>query len=53
MKISEYAKHLLLAPNLEDKLLSPSRQWEEETEFTALRIETPGRSTRLQFSDKK
>lgn len=53
MKVSEYAKHLLLAPNLEDKLLPPSRHWEEETDLKPLRIEIPGRSTKLQFSDKK
>ncbi|MBM9590342.1 DUF455 family protein [Leptospira sp. 201903075] len=53
MKISEYAKHLLLAPNLEDKLLPPSRPWDEETDFTPLYIETPGRSAKLQFSNKK
>lgn len=53
MKISDYAKHLLLAPNLEDKLLPPSRHWDEETEFNSIRIEAPGRSQKFQFSDKK
>ncbi|MCW7469717.1 DUF455 family protein [Leptospira kanakyensis] len=53
MKISEYAKHLLLAPNLEDKLMPPSRRWDEETDFTPIRIESPGRSSKLLFSDKK
>ncbi len=53
MKVSEYAKHLLLAGSLEDKLLPPSRQWEEETEFTSIRMEAPGRSPKFQFSDKK
>lgn len=53
MKVSEYAKHLLLAESLEDKLLPPSRHWDEETELTPLRIEAPGRSSKFQFSDKK
>ncbi|MCW7494031.1 ferritin-like domain-containing protein [Leptospira sp. 2 VSF19] len=53
MKVSEYAKHLLLASSLEDKLLPPSRHWDEETEFTAIHIEAPSRSSKFQFSDKK
>ncbi|XDD43255.1 DUF455 family protein [Leptospira sp. WS60.C2] len=53
MKLSEYAKHLLLAPNLEDKLLSPSKHWEEESNLKSLRIEKPERNQLLQFSDKK
>lgn len=53
MKLTDYAKHLLLAPNLEDKLLPPSRFWDEEVDFNAIRIEKPGRNQNLQFSDKK
>lgn len=53
MKLTDYAKHLLLAPNLEDKLLPPSRFWDEEVDFYAIRIKKPGRNQNLQFSDKK
>ncbi|MCW7461554.1 ferritin-like domain-containing protein [Leptospira limi] len=53
MKLSEYAKHLLLAPNLEDKLLAPAKHWEEELDDKPLRLQKPGRSPLLQFSDKK
>ncbi|TGL07293.1 DUF455 family protein [Leptospira bouyouniensis] len=53
MKIADYAKHLLLAPNLEDKLVPPPKHWEEDGETKSLRIEKPGRSLHLQFSDKK
>lgn len=53
MKLTDYAKHLLLAPNLEDKLLPPSRFWDEEVDFNAIRIKKPGRNQNLQFSDKK
>ncbi|TGM37993.1 DUF455 family protein [Leptospira biflexa] len=53
MKITEYAKHLLLAPNLEDKLLPPPKQWIDDSDQKSIRIETPGRNHKLQFSDKK
>ncbi|TGL56584.1 DUF455 family protein [Leptospira kemamanensis] len=53
MKLTDYAKHLLISPNLEDKLLPPSRFWDEEVDFNAIRIEKPGRNQNLQFSDKK
>jgi uncharacterized ferritin-like protein (DUF455 family) len=53
MKISEYAKHLLLSESIEDKLLPPSTTWEEEGDLLPLRIEKPIRSKQLQFSDKK
>ncbi|TGM01557.1 DUF455 family protein [Leptospira jelokensis] len=53
MKLSEYAKHLLLASNLEDKLLPPSKHWDEEVEVSSIRIEKPNRNRKLQFSDKK
>ncbi|GBF42889.1 hypothetical protein LPTSP2_21810 [Leptospira ellinghausenii] len=53
MKLSEYAKHLLLAPNLEDKLFTPAKHWDEEIDDKPLRIQKPGRSHLIQFSDKK
>ncbi|XDD47017.1 ferritin-like domain-containing protein [Leptospira sp. WS39.C2] len=53
MKLTEYAKHLLLAPNLEDKLLPPNKHWDEEIEQNSIRIQKPGRNERIQFSDKK
>lgn len=53
MKLTDYAKHLLLAPNLEDKLLPPSRFWDEEEDFNSIRIEKPARNQNLKFSDKK
>ncbi|BDA80057.1 hypothetical protein LPTSP3_g29870 [Leptospira kobayashii] len=53
MKLSDYAKHLLLSPNLEDKLISPLKVWEEEIELVPIRMEKPVREDRLSFSDKK
>lgn len=51
MKISEYAKHLLLSHSLADKLISPEKVWEEEEDLIPLRIEKPNRTQDLQFSD--
>ncbi len=52
MKISDYAKHLLLSESIEDKLSPPAKIWEEEETFP-LRIDKPSRSKSIQFSDKK
>ncbi len=53
MKISEYAKHLLLSESLEDKLLPPPATWDEARDIIPLRIEKPNRQASLQFSDTK
>ncbi len=53
MKISQYAKHLLLSDNLADKLLTPSKNWEDEYNLKPIRIEKPCRPSSLQFSERK
>jgi uncharacterized ferritin-like protein (DUF455 family) len=53
MKISDYAKHLLLSQALDDKLLPPCEEWEEEIDLKPVRIEKPNRQSNLQFSDQK
>ncbi len=53
MKLSEYAKHLLLSSDLEDKLLPPPSVWQEETDVRPFRIEKPNRADNLKFSDVK
>ncbi|TGL59173.1 DUF455 family protein [Leptospira ognonensis] len=53
MKISEYAKHLLLSDSLEDKFLAPAKVWEEDDEKNPLRIEKPNRPAALMFSDQR
>ncbi|MDF3821208.1 DUF455 family protein [Leptospira sp. 96542] len=52
MKISEYAKHLLLSNSLSDKLLPPPKGLVNDT-HPDIRILFPGREERFQFSDKK
>lgn len=52
MKISEYAKHLLMSETILDKLTPPSKNWEEEN-ISSIRIERPGRAKSISFSDKK
>ncbi len=52
MKVSEYAKHLLLSETIQDKLLPPPKEvdWNQ---YSPICLEKPGRHSSISFSDAK